>query len=181
MNDTQRKVVISALVDALQERGSWAGETHVQKNTYFLEELLEVPLGYEFILYKHGPFSFELRDELGGMTADSLLAVERRPYPYGPSLITTDVAASVEERFPKTIAKYEPAITFVADRLGDKGVVELEQLSTALYVTRELGEGSSVNDRAKLLVGYKPHVSLDAAQAAVRTVDEIIAAAPAAA
>src|SRR5690349_16049719 len=112
MNDTRRKVVLAALVDALHGHGGWAGETHVQKNAYFLEELLDVPFGYEFILYKHGPFSFDLRDELGGMRADTMLGLEPRP-PYGPSLITTEVAASVEERFPKTLEKYQPAIDFV--------------------------------------------------------------------
>lgn len=179
MNESRRRVVLTALVEALRDEGSWGGETHVQKNAYFLKELLGVPLDYDFILYKHGPFSFELRDELTGMRADGLLQLERQPYPYGPSLVETELAEALEERFPKTLGKYEPAIKFVVDHLGNKGVVELEQLSTALYVTRELGGEAEVEARAHRLVEYKPHISLSAAQNAVRRVDAIIADAPA--
>ena len=57
-------VVITRLIETLRERGSWCGETHVQKAAFFLQELMEVPTRFHFILYKHGPFSFDLRDEL---------------------------------------------------------------------------------------------------------------------
>lgn len=174
MNDTARKVVLAALVDALHDRGSWCGETHIQKNAYFLEELLGVPLEYEFILYKHGPFSFELRDELSGMRADGILDLEPRPHPYGPSLVTTDLAQTIEERFPKTLVKYRPAVEFVTERLGAKGVVDLEQLSTALFVTREMGKEASAEERAQRLTALKPHIDTASSENAIETVDAII-------
>jgi hypothetical protein len=174
MNDTQRKVVLAALVEKLHETGDWCGETHVQKNTYFLEELFDVDLGYDFILYKHGPFSFELRDELSGLRSDQLLDLEPRPSPYGPSLIPTDAAKALEARFPKTLAEHEDAIEFVTGHLGNKGVVELERLATALLVTRE-NPNADVDERATRLVELKPHVSLDDARTALEAVDGIIA------
>jgi uncharacterized protein YwgA len=176
MNETQAKVVLTALIESLRERGSWCGETHVQKNAYFLKELLGVPFEYDFILYKHGPFSFELRDELTGMRADGLLELEARPYPYGPSLVATDVSLSLEERFPKTLATYKDAIDFVTDHLGSQGVVPLERLATALMVTRETKEELTVDERARRLTALKPHVSIDAARRAVEEVDSMVAA-----
>ena len=176
MNDTQRKVVLAALIDSLRERHSWGGETDVQKNTYALQELFGVPLNYDFILYKHGPFSFELRDELSGLRGDGLLELEPQPRPYGPSLATTDVAEALKARFPKTMARYKKQIAFVTEHLGNKGVVDLEQLSTALLVTRERPQAGK-EERARRLRELKPHVSMHAARGAVEKMDKIIQAA----
>ena len=59
-----QKALLAELIEKLQENGSWCGETHVQKCAYFLEDLLGVPVGCEFVLYKHGPYSFDLHDAL---------------------------------------------------------------------------------------------------------------------
>ena len=93
MNRLQRAAVLTALADELRKRGSWCGETHLQKATYFLQSLLGVPLGYEFILYKHGPYSFDLHDELTALCTDQLLELRPQPYPYGPSLLPTAASA----------------------------------------------------------------------------------------
>lgn len=60
MERLNRAAVLLNLVETLRSKGSWASETHFQKAAYFLQELLRVPLEFEFILYKHGPFSFGL-------------------------------------------------------------------------------------------------------------------------
>ena len=55
--------VVCLLVEEMRRQGSWSGETHLQKGTYLLKHLVGVPLQYKFTLYKHGPFSFQLRDD----------------------------------------------------------------------------------------------------------------------
>ena len=35
-----------------------------QKAVYFLQEIFDVPTGIEYILYKHGPYSFDLTADL---------------------------------------------------------------------------------------------------------------------
>jgi len=47
------------------------------------------------VLYKHGPFSFDLSDELASMRADALLEWEIKPEPYGNALKTTNVSAGI--------------------------------------------------------------------------------------
>ena len=69
MERLQRAAVLLSLIEQLKDRGSWCGDTHIQKTTYFLQELLKVPLGFEFILYKHGPYSFDLEDEITALRA----------------------------------------------------------------------------------------------------------------
>ncbi|CAG0962907.1 hypothetical protein METP2_00910 [Methanosarcinales archaeon] len=174
MKRLQRDAVILSLIENLRAKGSWCGETHIQKATYFIQELLGVPLEFEFVLYKHGPYSFDLSDELTAMRADALLKLQPQPYPYGPSFSHTIGSKLIKKRYPKTLKKYNPMVRFIADKLGDKGVTELERLATALYVTREINIDNSIESRAQCIHKLKPHVSLDEARDAIRAVDIFI-------
>ena len=169
MNEGQNRSVLVALIESLRSKGSWCGETHIQKAAFFLKTLTGVPIDFDFILYKHGPFSFDLRDELSVMRAYGLLALEAN-YPYGPRILDTDMGKSLSARYPKTLGKYEKQITFIADRLGDKGVVDLERLATAYYVTHDKAD-SDVDARTKEIVTLKPHIKYELAKQAVNQID----------
>ncbi|MFX0204358.1 MAG: hypothetical protein ACFFDT_00105 [Candidatus Hodarchaeota archaeon] len=173
MKQKQKKAVLVKLVQSLQKRGSWCGETHIQKATYCLQEITGVPLEFDFILYKHGPFSFDLREELTTMRAYKFIEIKINPYPYGPSLTITEKAEDLMERFPMTLGKFNSQISFIAEKLGDKGVAELERLATALYVTKDKGK-IDINERASIINELKPHVSLTAANEALQEIDEIL-------
>ena len=177
MNRLQRAAVLTQLAHELADQGSWCGETHLQKATYFLQELLEVPTEFEFTLYKFGPYSFDLGDELTALRADELLDLKVRHPSYGPSYVPTETSQSLRARYPFTLRKYGELISFVATKLGRKGVTELERVATALYVTLEMPENDAVTGRARRLRELKPHVPLEAAKAAVEEFDEIAAAA----
>lgn len=181
MERLQRAAVLLSLIERLRANESWCGETHVQKATYFLQELLGVPLDLTFVLYKHGPFSFDLRDDLGAMLGDGQLALQAQQYPYGPKYIPGQNSALLKRLYVKTTEQYEAQTIFVAEELGKMGVNELERIATALYVTHEEGEAADVEARAQRLIALKPHISLDCARAAVMQIDEIIAHAPRAA
>jgi hypothetical protein len=174
MKPLQRATVLLTLLKRLKSHGSWCGETHLQKSTYFLQELLRVPLEFNFIFYKHGPYSFDLADEITGMRADQLLTLQLRD-PYGPSLFPSPGAETVISRFPLTQNRYEVAIEFVASRVGRKNVSDLEQLATALFVTlEEKDESTSLDDRARQVHALKKHVPMEEARSALIAVDKII-------
>lgn len=173
MNKLAQEAVLVGLIERLHARGSWAGETHIQKATYLLRNILEVPFDFDFILYKHGPFSFELRDELTSMRADQLIDRAPQPPPYGPRILTTERGHVLERRFQRTMARFGPRLDWIADQLGDAGVAELEQLATALWVTRELGEDASLTDRAVALNEIKQHVPVETAVIAVKKIDDL--------
>ncbi len=174
MKRLQRDAVILSLIENLKANGSWCGETHIQKATYFIQELFGVPLGFEFILYKHGPFSFDLSDELTAMQADMLLRLQPQPRPYGPSLIPGESSELIKRHFPVTLKEYDSQVAFVAVQFSDKKVSELERLATALLVTREIEPDGSPESRAQCITRLKPHVKIDEAQDAVKAVDKII-------
>lgn len=172
MKRLQRDSVLIALIEALKTRGSWCGETHIQKTAYFLQELLGVPLGFNFILYKHGPYSFDLSDTLSQMQADFMI----KPIPmdpYGASLTLGETSSLLKEKFSRTIANYKSAVNFIAARLADKNVGELERVATAMYVTKEAGVNISHEKRAERIHELKPHVSIEEAQNAVTEFDRI--------
>jgi len=174
MDRLKRAALIARLLQNLREKGSWCGETHAQKAAFFVQNLMEIPLGFEFILYKHGPFSFDLRDELTSLRADGLVRLVPR-WPYGPSIMPTDLAEKLQKTYGETVKRYKNRISFVADKLGTKGVADLERLATALYLTPQKAADESHVERANKLSSLKPHISVDQAMAAIQELDQIIA------
>ena len=171
MKSVQKHVLLLELAERLREKGSWCGETHLQKAVYFLQVLLSVPLEFEFVLYKHGPFSFELQDELTSLRAYDLLRLEPQSNGYGPKLSVSESGQALKKRFPKTISEHHKAIEWVADHLSKKGVVDLERLGTALYVSREEDMAGKPEDEiVERIVELKPHITKDQASEALQKV-----------
>lgn len=171
MDDVKRYVVLLSLLEAMNNQESWSGETHLQKSVYFLQDMLGVPLNFEYILYKHGPFSFELRDELATMRAHLLVTLEGKD-PYGPSFCPGPSSQALKDRFGKVWDEYGKQKQFVAERVSKQDVTSLERLATGLYVTGEM-PGSDVQSRARRITELKPHVRFDQAQTAIEEVDKL--------
>jgi hypothetical protein len=130
-------------------------------------------LGFSFILYKHGPFSFDLRDELTAMRADGLISIQSN-YPYGPSYVVTPASDVLQDSQKQTVSRYTDRITFVAKSLGKRQVAELERVATALYVVKEAGRDLKQSVLAKRITSLKPHIQREAAAAAVKEVQALI-------
>lgn len=177
MNRLEKASILLSLTEQLKEQGSWAGETHVQKATYVLTRILNVPLDFEFILYKHGPFSFDLRNELNALRAEGFMAWEIRGFLYGPSLKAGELGEALKTQFSAAPQTYRDQIDFVARKLGGKDVKALERFATAIFVTLE--EDNTKAQRATRIHELKPHVTLPEAEAAVREADEFLAEAQA--
>jgi len=173
VNRLAQEAVLAGLARRLDEHGSWSGETHIQKAAYLLHELADIPFEFEFILYKHGPFSFELRDELSSMRADRLLERQPQPAPYGPRILVTERGRELEQRLARTMERYGSRLDWVAQQVGPKNVLDLERLATALWITREHPNADD-EARATELTQIKSHVHRDAALAAIREIDELL-------
>jgi hypothetical protein len=172
MNRLVQEAVLVGLARRLRERGSWAGETHLQKAAYLLSELGGIDFDFDFILYKHGPFSFELRDELSYMRAEGLLESFVPDPRYGPQMLVTEDGEALEGHLKRMTERYGESLDWVADTLGKRDVMDLERLATAMWATRKEPAGS-VRERAEALVRVKPHISLDDAIASVEEIDRL--------
>ena len=94
MESIKRQVVLLSLIESMKDNGSWCGETHIQKSMYFLQTMFKVPTDFDYILYKHGPFSFELRDSIGDMRGNMLVELSSR-IPYGPSYRSSETGKAL--------------------------------------------------------------------------------------
>ena len=168
MNKFKQDALLAETTYKLRVAGSWCGETHMQKAVYFLQSLRKVPMGFNFILYKHGPFSFDLRDELTSMVADGFLELQAQ-WPYGPSLLPTPIGEELCRSFPNILRRYSSDIDFVSGVLGDRNVSDLEKIATALYVFCEHMQDSP-RTQARILHQLKPHIPIHDALEAVKQV-----------
>ena len=170
MMDADRSAIVLELASQLRSHGSWAGETHVQKAAYLMQELLGVPADFRFVLYKHGPFSFDLRDFLNRMDTWGFIRFEEQPYPYGPKITEGELSPSLR-RQSEAPSLYAKQIEFVAKQLRSCNVSDLERIATALFIERD----SSVpaEKRAERLVTLKPHISPTDAPRAFERLAEI--------
>ena len=162
--------IIVTLVDALRSNGSWCGETHIQKASYFISRLKPDALSFDFILYKHGPFSFDLRDELTALRAFSFLDLDSETYPFGVRYSVASAGKTLQQRCAKFLKSERAVIDFVSSKLGALGVAHLERLATALYFTNEK---IAAEERASKIHEVKPHITPELAGAAVKEVDQI--------
>lgn len=157
MTPAQRQAVLLALIRALKAQRSWCGETHIQKTVYFLQTALGTDLGFPYILYKYGPFSFDLNDELTALRANLLLEVKPEE-PYGSHLYPSAHAERYLALYPRTLAAHRVALEHVAALLGGKSVTELERITTMLYATRERA-GATDEELVARVREIKPHIT----------------------
>jgi uncharacterized protein YwgA len=172
MDRLDRAAIVASLTRRLEEAGSWCGETHLQKATYFYQELFDHEVGFAFVMYKHGPFSFDLRDALTEMRADGFLELVPRPAPYGPSYRVSETGRRLESSKGQLLEEREKYLQSVASTLGTKTVADLEALATSLYVQRE--EGQPPDRWVDRLLELKPHVSRWEAERALDDVNELV-------
>lgn len=155
-------------------RGSWCGETHIQKNMFLLQELVGIPFQWSFVLYKYGPFSFDLSYLIGEIHGYSLVKLVPQ-WGFRPKIKVTELGEEFYRDQDEVHCKYDKGIEFVTGELGLKNVDELERISTGLYVSLDDEyKNQAVQARSKRLNQLKPHIDLPDASFAIEQVDELI-------
>jgi hypothetical protein len=173
MDQLQREALLVYLAERLRDAGSWCGETQLQKTAYFLQDLTGVPLGYDFMLYKHGPFEFELRGEIRELIGYEMLAVETQPPPYGPRLRPTKAGNNFISTYREAIEEHSTAVEFVVEVLGNSGAARLEKLGTALWYTVR-GNRETREQKAQKIHDRKPHITVEDAMEAIAEVEQLL-------
>lgn len=134
MDRYANQAIVLELLKLMKSASSWCGETHLQKSVFILEYgLSNSSLHYAYIMYKHGPYSFDLHDELSSMISNGMIEVESRNG-YGSSLFVSDLGMRILERFPNTVGAQRDDLSMVASRFSAKTATELERIATALFV-----------------------------------------------
>lgn len=171
MTRDEVRVLIIDLVQELNRASSWTGETHIQKAAYFLSELFEVNLSMPFVLYKYGPYSFDLKNELLYLEAIGILEKKDTP-PYGSQFSLGQHAKSFKTVAGISTEKYQGRLAWITNKVfaTNPGVSELEKKATALYALKNFHVGN--NDRAEKINQIKPHISKEQALGTIQLITE---------
>lgn len=157
MKRLQKAALISEMLDRIIAKGSWAGETHLQKCLFFLQEMRCVSTGYIFQLYRYGPYSFDLSDEIIQLRGDGIVSLV--PRKHGSSLKTSGLSIQLRTHYPKTLKKYTDDIDFIAEHFGNLNATELGKLATAYYFILQ-DKTSSDEEIAEKVNKAKPYISI---------------------
>lgn len=150
---------VKKIIRALNKAKSRSSRTHIQKMMFFAKSWkLTRATDFEFILYQHGPYSYELDRVLLAM--ESLESITRDPAPDGYGSRYSVVRAW----------KSPPRARYLqlAEWLGPLGVRDLEARATCQYF---MDEGSNSVEAEVRRV--KPHLTTDEISAAKRDVDRV--------
>ena len=153
-----KHAIILATIDALHKHGSWTGKTHLQKALSLLETVSPVAMPFEFTLYKHGPYSFDVETELEQMKSYAAITALPVPDYYGVVLRRAQNADYVNQVASLDDTTKE-AIERICAFIGKSDVKELEKLATAAWIRAKEGiqEPELVAERLHEL---KPHISV---------------------
>jgi len=152
----KKHAMILAVIDGLKEHGSWTGKTHVQKTLSLLHDKGEIEVPFEFVLYRHGPYSFDVQAELEQMRSYTAIEIEVQGQGYGVVLRRGPMAIYAD-RMGELSPNEKQAIAKVCRFVGNKGVKDLEKLATASWIRRWEGK-TDPQAVAKRLHELKPHI-----------------------
>ncbi|MGK7346054.1 MAG: hypothetical protein ACNS63_09630 [Candidatus Nitrospinota bacterium M3_3B_026] len=164
----KRHAFILAIIDSLHKHGSWTGKTHVQKALSLLRDSGKVDLPFEFVLYRHGPYSFDVESELEQMQSYGAVRIEPNVAGYGVVLHPGEMADFVNS-IEKLSTEELEAIEDVCEFIGLQPVKVLERLATASWIRCQEGK-TEQKDVAERLHSLKPHISIPDAEDANNTV-----------
>ncbi len=159
---TYRFAALASLAGAAPGRS--IGRTAAVKLLYFLQELFDVPLGYDFRLYTYGPFDDEVLHDLGTAVSIDVLTEETVQYKsgYGYLIKPGNKADAIKRLASKWLETYRPAFDSVIEEFGSWSASDLELGSTVLFVDREFestGRSASTQEVAKRVREIKPYFS----------------------
>ena len=144
-------------------RKPW-GKTHVQKSLFLQKATSQVDVPFSYVLYKHGPYSFEVESELEQMRSYAAVKAEPDPDGFGVVLLPGPGAEFVAKGARLTKSE-EEQIERICRFVGKRNVSDLDRLATSAWIRAFEGLKDSRSVAARLN-SLKPHVPLREAEAA---------------
>ncbi len=159
--DFNKHALVLKVVQELSRQDRWSGKTHVQKTLFLLDASDRIEVPFQYILYKHGPYSFDLEEELEEMKSYDAIRTELIAHGYGPSLRPGPMVSYVTRKatLPPEQGEF---IRLACELTAHRKVAELERLATAAWV-RSREAVTDAQEVATHVRELKPHVSLNEA------------------
>jgi hypothetical protein len=158
--DWRKDEIIISVIRNLKENGSLCCKTHIIKTLYLLKATKRIDIPFDFILYKHGPYSFDVEDSLALMKSYSAIEEDNENSGiYGESLKLGE-NADFPRKHRINVQLKEDEIDIISEICkisGNKGVKELERLATAAWIVNE-EKVFNPEKVASLVHKLKPHI-----------------------
>jgi hypothetical protein len=153
----RKPALVLAVIRKLRAHGSWTGKTHVQKSLFLLRSTSQIDVPFSYVLYKHGPYSFELEAEIEQMRSYAAITAEPDPEGYGV-VLKPGPRTDFVERGAHLDEVEEAQISRICSFVGRRNVSDLERLATVAWIRIQEG----IHDAQRVafrLLQLKPHVS----------------------
>jgi hypothetical protein len=108
----KQAVLIIRFIEELIMRQAHCTAARLQASIFFLQEAANVPLSFDYVLYKRRPFAFDLSYALTALRAEGLIQLE--PHREGPGFLPTQAVHSLKALYRITLNKYEGLIAAAA-------------------------------------------------------------------
>lgn len=155
---------ILEIIESLHRHESRTGKTHVQKAISLLRDLGKVNVPFEFVLYRHGPYSFQVEEALEQMQSYDAIRAEPNAGGYG-AVLRTGSMADFSRSHEALTEKEKLAVDEVCKFVARRNVLDLERLATASWIRHQ--EQVTQSDQVAIRLNtLKPHISIDKAETA---------------
>lgn len=161
-----RYMFLLSIVNKLEEVGSWAGNTHIQKTGKITQSAAGTDM-YEYVMHHYGPYSFDLRDDLDLLVNRGF--VERQPGEKGFHYSLTDKGRNFLEQSEmcKSDKDLLESIDKICNLFGKSTTVALELISTVDYYINKFGTGEEERV-VETVRRVKPHFSEEVIKKALK-------------
>jgi len=166
--------IVKSVINDLIKNGSWCGKTHIIKTLYLLKATKQIDIPFDFLLYKHGPYSFDVEDALAVMKSyGAIEGDDLNTGPYG-EMLKLGENADYPQKFLKLTDEEHKVISAICKLIDKKDVKALERLATTAWIIDQEGEKDpeKISNRVHEL---KPHIPKDTVK---ESYDEIISFLP---
>jgi len=153
----QKDLRAAAIIGLVQNAPVKLGKTQVQKLVYFAQHC-GMPLQYRYQIYRYGPYSFDLSQELSSLDSLGVLNMQSAPSGYGLDISVGKFA----DRF-KLEPRYQKKIQKIVKDFGSNTVAQLEVKATIHFVfsvVKKTASGGKTRPQVVQKVhALKPHFS----------------------
>ena len=166
--DFKKQAYILTTIQSLHANQSGTGKTHVQKALSLLADSGKVEVPFNFLLYKHGPYSFDIESELEQMKSYDAVEVSPNANGYGVVLKAGQMSKYALDKAPIS-SQVKEAINKVCKFIGSNPVKILERLATASWIYHQEKIADPIM-MAERLHELKPHIKIEDAKSASDTI-----------
>lgn len=127
-----------AFITEIAKKDANIGKTGMMKLLYLLQEIYDVPFGYDFEIYTYGPYCQTVMSDLEYAEFADYVKVSPITYPTGISgyqISTNTESEKVLTDESELLSQYSEEINRVISSFGDKTAKELELYSTIVFVS----------------------------------------------